>query len=107
MTNVQNLNLGYLQPKTKTFLELLFITVVLQSQQKAGGERDGQRLTTIFHRLKDQPAMVRGLQYFLKKIVYKTTVAGGKPETETVKWGCRIADDVLKGMISQQIIKPY
>src|SRR6266516_6297627 len=91
----QNLSLTYLQPRTKTFLELLFITIILHSQKQASTKRDEKALKDIFIRIEGMPQRARAIQYFLKKVVSKTDVAGGKSETETVKWGCKVAKKTL------------
>jgi nucleolar MIF4G domain-containing protein 1 len=42
------------------------------------------------------PQMAIGLMYFLRRVVSKTDVAGGKAEKDTVRWGCRVAGDALR-----------
>ena len=54
-------------------------------------------------KLKTVPEMVRGLQYFLKKVVSKTDVAGSKTNTATVKWGCRIAANALGALVAERV----
>jgi nucleolar MIF4G domain-containing protein 1 len=95
---LKNLNLSYLQTKTKTFMEVLFITVLLQSQRQAESKRDEQAVVNIFSKAKDTPQLVTGLSYFLRKIVSKTDIAGGKEERATVKWACKIAGDTLEAL---------
>ncbi|KAM3069948.1 suppressor of glycerol defect [Clarireedia jacksonii] len=95
---LKNLNLSYLQTKTKTFCEVLFITILLQSQKGAGPKRDEKAISNIFSRVRDIPHMVTGLQYFLKKVVSKTDIAGGKEEKNTVKWACGVARDILQSL---------
>lgn len=95
---LKNLNLSYLQEKTKTFLEVLFITVLLQSQKQAKGKRDEQAVVAVFAKVKEQPQLIRGLQYFVKKVVGKTDIAGGKEEKATVKWACKVARDTLEAL---------
>jgi nucleolar MIF4G domain-containing protein 1 len=95
---LKNLNLSYLQTKTKTFMEVLFITVLLQSQRQAESKRDEQAVVNIFTKAKDIPQLVIGLRYFLRKIVSKTDIAGGKEERTTVKWACKIAGDTLEAL---------
>ncbi|TGO29585.1 hypothetical protein BPAE_0013g00370 [Botrytis paeoniae] len=84
---LKNLNLSYLQAKTKTFCEVLFITIILQSQKASKESRDTKAIANLFSRVKETPQMITGLQYFLKKVVGKTDIAGGKAEKEIVKWG--------------------
>jgi len=90
---LKNLNLSYLQPKTKTFLEVLFITLLLQSQRQSESKRDEQAVVNILSKAKDTPQLIRGMQYFLKKVVSKTDIAGGKEEKATVKWACKVAGE--------------
>lgn len=58
----------------------------------------------IFLKPKEAPEMAAGLRYFLKKVVSKTDVAGGKREKDVVRWGCKIAADALTVMATQQTI---
>jgi nucleolar MIF4G domain-containing protein 1 len=96
----KNLNFNYLQPRTKTFLEIIFITIFLQSQKQSKVKRDEQAVVNVFAKAKDTPSVVRGLQYFLKKTVSKTDIAGGKDEKATVKWACKVAGDTLEALIA-------
>ncbi|CZR57415.1 related to osmosensing protein SGD1 [Phialocephala subalpina] len=100
LTVFKNLNLSYLQPKTKTFMEVLFINILLDSQKQAKSKRDEQAVVSIFAKAKDTPELIRGLQYFLKKVVGKTDIAGGKDEKATVKWACKVAGDALEALAS-------
>jgi nucleolar MIF4G domain-containing protein 1 len=95
----KNLNFNYLQPRTKTFLEIIFITFFLQSQKQSKVKRDEQAVVNVFAKAKDTPSVVRGLQYFLKKTVSKTDIAGGKDEKATVKWACKVAGDTLEALV--------
>lgn len=97
---LKNLNLNYLQPKTKTFCEALFITILLQSQKGVSSGKDEQTVVNIFSKAMDTPQMITGLQYFLKKVVAKTDIAGGKQEKNTVKWACGVARDTLSALLA-------
>lgn len=57
----------------------------------------------IFMKTNDTPQVARGLQYFLKKIVSKTDVAGGRAEQETVRWACKVAGDALTVIASTKV----
>lgn len=98
---LKNLNLSYLQAKTKTFCEVLFITMLLQTQKASKDGRDKKTIANLFSRVKDTPQMITGLQYFLKKVVGKTDIAGGKNEKDTVKWGCKVAGDTLQALLNE------
>jgi nucleolar MIF4G domain-containing protein 1 len=97
---LKNLSLSYLQPKTKTFVEVLFITLLLQSQKQAGAGRDEQAVVNTFVKLKDAPELIRGVQYFLKKVVSKSDITGGKEQQATVKWACKVAAGVLQELVA-------
>ncbi|KAK2809112.1 hypothetical protein FQN50_004166 [Emmonsiellopsis sp. PD_5] len=116
---LKGLDFAYLQPKTKTFVELLLITIMLQTQQKklrqkqkereqsgskkgADGlvddedEFDEKALADVFLRTRETPQVVPRLIYFIRKVVAKTDVVAPKREKRIVKWGSRVALDTLK-----------
>ncbi|RDW73848.1 hypothetical protein BP5796_07290 [Coleophoma crateriformis] len=96
---LKNLNLSYLQTKTKTFVEVLFISVFLQLKRQSKSEGDEQ-VARVFSRVKEHPQLIRGFQYFLKKVVSKTDIAGSKADAGTVKRGCRIVARVLDDIVA-------
>lgn len=100
---LQTLNLAYLQPKTRTFVELLLITVILHSQQGSESKRDEKPIMEVFLPSKDTSNLARGLQYFLQKVVSKTGVAGSRRDCDTVRWGCKVVGDGLKVSISSML----
>jgi nucleolar MIF4G domain-containing protein 1 len=102
---LKNLNLSYLQPGAKTFIEVLFITILLQSQRQAEASRDEQAVANVFMKVKDFPHLIRGIQYFLKKVVSKTDIAGGKEQKATVKWACKVAEDILEALVALDSLK--
>lgn len=57
----------------------------------------------VFLLSKGIPNLARGLQYFLKKVVSKTDVAGSRRDHETVRWGCKVAGDGLKFLMSSMV----
>lgn len=110
---VKILNFAYLQPKAKTFVELLIISIIQQSQKskkpkksksknKDGDEdaRDEKALMDIFLRAQETPQIVKGLIYFIRKVVAKTDIVPDK-ELKVVKWGCKVALDALKALSSK------
>jgi len=101
---LKNIKFSYLQPKTKTFLEVLFISILLQSQKQAKTGRDEQAVASIFAKAKDAPQLTRGLQYFMKNVVSKTDIAGGKEEKAIVKWACKIAGDTLGALVAMDLV---
>ncbi|RLL95459.1 hypothetical protein CFD26_100943 [Aspergillus turcosus] len=106
---LKTLNFAYLQPKTKAFLEILIITVIQQSQKsKRGGKKKGKKadqdeeaernerpLMEIFLRTQDTPQVVKGLIFFIRKVVSKTDIVESEREQKLVRWGCRVAVDAL------------
>jgi len=96
---LKNLNLHYLQLKTKMFVEVLLVTVLLHTQLQSQNRRDEQALMRIFSRVKNAPSMIRGLQYFLKRVVAKTDIAGGEVEAATVRWACKVAASILDSIL--------
>jgi len=96
---LKNLNLRYLQPKTKMFVEVLLVTVLLHTQLQTPNGRDEQAVMRVFSKVKDAPSVIRGLQYFLKKVLAKTDIAGGEAELATVRWGCKVATSVLDSLL--------
>jgi len=89
-----------LQPKTRTFAEVLLITVILQTQKKGSNGRDERALLEVIMRVNDAPQMATGLRYFLKKVVSKSDLAGSKSDRDTVRWGCGVAADALVALSS-------
>ncbi|MCJ1247700.1 suppressor of glycerol defect [Trapelia coarctata] len=92
---LKTLNFVYLQPKTRTFVELLLVTVIIHSQHGAPGTRDERSLMDVFLKVKEFPELVEGLKYFLRKVVRKSDIASTKQDKETVKWGCKVIGDTL------------
>ncbi|OGM41185.1 nuclear protein (Sgd1) [Aspergillus bombycis] len=101
---LKTLNFAYLQPKSKTFVELLLISVIQQSQKQKRGkkhtkksddDKDEKALMEIFIHTRETPQIVKGLIFFLRKVVSKSDVVSGK-EQKLVKWGCNVAVDALK-----------
>jgi nucleolar MIF4G domain-containing protein 1 len=102
---LKKLNLTHLQPKTKTFLEVMMITIFLQSQKQSKSGRDEEVVVSIFTKVKDSPQLISGLQYLLKKVVGKTDIAGGKEEKASVKWACKVAADTLEALVAIDKVK--
>lgn len=105
---LKTLNFAYLQQKTSTFAELLLITTIQQSQKSKRGKknkekksagdeepRDEQALMEIFLRTRDTPQVIKGLMYFLRKVVSKSDIVSEKDQ-KVVRWGCKVAVDALK-----------
>ncbi|KAJ5124375.1 uncharacterized protein N7515_008200 [Penicillium bovifimosum] len=106
---LKNLNFAYLQPKTTTFVEVLIISLIQQSQKakkkKKGSktvttdepEKNEEALMQIFLRVKETPHIAKGLIYFIRKVVAKTDIVSSE-ELKLVRWGCNVAADALKAV---------
>lgn len=66
-------------------------------------EKDEQAIVELILGCKDTPGLAAGLQYFMKKVVSKTDVAGTKVDCETVKWGCKVAQSALRALTSNRV----
>ncbi|KAH8887090.1 hypothetical protein GQ53DRAFT_657049 [Thozetella sp. PMI_491] len=88
------LNLPYLQAKTRSFVEMMLITALLDCYSE--GQDSGQTaVAKVFMTAKDNSELVRGLQWFLRKVVRKSDLVRGKSNATTVKLGCSTAGAVL------------
>ena len=87
VTSLKNLNFPYLQPKTKTFVEVILVTSILESLKSSKDKRDERAVREVFVEVDQAPEMIAGLQFFLKKTVRKTDIVE-KAEKETVRWAC-------------------
>ncbi|CEL02839.1 hypothetical protein ASPCAL04002 [Aspergillus calidoustus] len=107
---LKTLNFAYLQPKTKTFVELLMISIIQHSQKQTKKSKksksnsdtvddsgfDEKPLVEIFMRTRDTPQIVKGCIFFLRKVVARTDIVASEKEAKQVKWGVRVAVDALK-----------
>ncbi|KAK0610502.1 hypothetical protein B0T17DRAFT_500575 [Bombardia bombarda] len=94
------LNLPYLQAKTRAFVEVLLITTLLECR---GADAKEDALPAAFMAAGANPELARGLQWFLKKVVRKSDLAGSKADTKVVKEACRQAQEVLEtALVSNQ-----
>lgn len=103
---LKTLNMAYLQSRTKIFLELLFISVVLHSQRNAveQGGRDEKAVMDVFMRIAENVDLARSVLYFLRKYVKGTDVAGEEAETATVRWGVGVACAGLKAIVARDTV---
>ena len=100
ITSLKNLNFPYLQPKTRTFIEVLLVTTILDTQRGSKNQQnDNKALLEVFIEVDQAPEMIAGLQYFMKKTVAKTDIVE-KREKEIVKWGCQAVMDMLTRVLT-------
>ena len=92
-----------MQHKTKLFVELFLVTVIIQSQQKTPNHRNDTALLDIFLKVEDFPEMTNGLQYFLRKVVSRTDVARNKQDRGTIKWGCKLVSTSLSDISTSRL----
>ncbi|KAK6537962.1 suppressor of glycerol defect [Orbilia ellipsospora] len=90
-----------LQPATKNFLEIFFITVFSETRQRyaKSSRKQESRIRELFQGVSENPSLARGLEYFLEKHVATSDIINGKKEREAVRQGCNVAEDVLKMVI--------
>jgi nucleolar MIF4G domain-containing protein 1 len=97
---LKNLNFPYLQPRTRTVVEVLLVTAILETQKGSKlKHKDSKALLEVFVEVDQVPQMIAGLQYFLKKVVVKTAIVEGK-EREMVNWGCTAVMDMLTRVLA-------
>ncbi|KAK6363046.1 suppressor of glycerol defect [Orbilia blumenaviensis] len=98
---LKTLQLVSVQPNTKNFLEIFFITIFSQIRErypKSSSKRES-RVRELFRATAENPSLARGLEYFLKKHVAGSDITNGKKEKESVKRGCEVAEEVLRRVI--------
>lgn len=83
------LNLRYLRPKTRDFVEVMLITL-FQELKAAGGKP-----TKVFSAVADMEGLSKGLQWFLRKKVRKSDLVTSKKDMRRVKQGCDEAIEAL------------
>ncbi|KXX78530.1 Suppressor of glycerol defect protein 1 [Madurella mycetomatis] len=95
---LKRLNLLYLQKKTRDFVEVMLITALLECQ---ASDRPDEAIAKAFSAVDPAPDLARGLQYFLKKVVRKSDLAGGKKNAKLVQDGCKLAEAAVKDALSK------
>ena len=93
------LDLEYLQKGARTFVQVLLITIIKESQKKDSQQRDQAALLKAFIGPKEMPGMAGSVRYFVKKILRTTHLTGSASERGLVEWGCSVIDDALKGFM--------
>jgi len=89
-----------LQAKTRAFLEILLVTILLRTETKAAAPKKRSSTTalplrTILATASAHPQVVTGLQWFLRKVVAKTDLAQNAREKDLLKSKCKEAVSVL------------
>lgn len=99
ITSLKNLNFPYLQPKTKTFVEILLVTTIQESLKSSKKTRDERAVREVFVEVDQAPEMIAGLQFFLKKVLRKTDIVE-KEEKETIQWACKSIMDMFTRVLA-------
>lgn len=99
ITSLKSLNFPYLQPKTKTFVEVLLVTTILESLKGSKDKRNERAVREVFVEVDQAPEMIAGLQYFLKKVVSKTDIVEGA-DKDTVRWACKSITEMLTRVLA-------
>lgn len=87
------LNLRYLRPKTRDFVEVMLITL-FQELKTAGGKP-----TKVFTAVADMEGLSKGLQWFLRKRVRKSDLLTSKKDQKRVKQGC---DEAIEALVTYE-----
>lgn len=100
---LKRLNLLYLQKKTRDFVEIMLVTALLECQgQGQGGDRGAdEAIARAFSAVGAAPDLARGLQYFLKKVVRKSDLAGGKKNARLLREGCLLAEAAVRDALAK------
>lgn len=100
ITSLKHLAFPYLQAKTKTFVEVLLVTAILETQKRSKNKQnDNKALLEVFVEVDQAPEMIAGLQYFVKKVIVKTAIVE-KKEKDVVQWGCTAVMDMLTRVLA-------
>jgi nucleolar MIF4G domain-containing protein 1 len=105
ITSLKPLNFPYLKPKTKTFVEIMLVTVILESQKGSKDGRNERGLLNIFINADSALDMVPGLQYFFKKVLTRTDITAKKQEKEQVRWACKVVGDMLTRLMATSAVE--
>ena len=91
------LNLPYLQAKTKDFVHVMLI-IILQECLSKDSEAEAT-IANVFKAVMDAPELARGLQWFLRKVIRKTDLAGSKAEAKLIKEAGKTAEAVVEAVL--------
>lgn len=103
---MQTLNFAYLQPKTKSFLQVMILTALKTVQQK--GKEGGDSTTAIvglFANAKEAPQVIAGLQYFLLKETSVRDFATNASERKSLKAAVKTSVETLAVLDSSRVRK--
>lgn len=98
------LNLPYLQTKARAFVEVLLITALLECVKTQSADDAEIAIGKMVASIKEAPELSRGMRWFVKKVVRKSDLAGGKGELKKLKRACTIADEALKALQAAEAV---
>ncbi len=84
------LNMAYLRPKTRAFVEVLLITLFEECQLRGGSGA----IRKVFTPVRGEVELARGMRYFLRKVVRRSTLVA-KTEAAKIGRACEVAANVL------------
>jgi nucleolar MIF4G domain-containing protein 1 len=97
------LNLPYLQPQTRNFVEVMLVTLILECQ-KQDAVQSQTAVAKVFSEVEDNPQLARGLRWTVKHVIRKSDLAGGKANTRIVKAGCKVVEEVLERALAADVL---
>jgi hypothetical protein len=88
-----------LQDQTKTFLEVLLFTVFQTVNKRHGSSvDDGEIITDIFGKAKDEQQLAVGLRYFLSDVVRSTSLVTSSSAKRDLQRGIKVAISALTNL---------
>ena len=76
----------YLQPKTKTFLEVMLVTAFQSIDKQCKSEDAREKLMVdVFSKTKDIPQLTTGLQYFIPKTLMSSNLSNTPKAKKSLK----------------------
>ncbi|KAL9061904.1 MAG: hypothetical protein Q9157_009227 [Trypethelium eluteriae] len=100
ITVIKTLNLPYLRPNTRTFIEVMLIAIIQQTQsstdfKETSKSKNKAALISIFSKAKENPDLAAGLQYFIKTYVARSDIVASVKEKKALKRSCEIIGEIL------------
>ncbi|KAI9685711.1 MAG: suppressor of glycerol defect [Bathelium mastoideum] len=100
---LKTLNLPYLRSKTRTFVEIMLVTIIQHGQSPPGAEKRSRSyrkaaLISIFSKAGENPELAAGLQYFLKTHVARSDIVASKKEAKVLGSACEVIKETLSAI---------
>ncbi|KAG4300759.1 hypothetical protein PCK1_002836 [Pneumocystis canis] len=94
LTIFKKLNFIHLQPKTKTFMEIFFHTLILEIQ-KGPNFQNATSIQKIFGKLSSYPFLIEGIKFFFEKYLKNSEILNLKKDKEAFIWGFKKISEIL------------